>query len=197
MRVRFAGSAGGLALLALLAGCGTASGKGGTFHPNGGSGSTLPAQDNPAPTSPTPSAIAPTAMTTADFTKSVLTAYRTYQQAYELAYETANPAGLGAVATDPMLAAVTKEVNQAAAKKLVYRWALQLNPRVQTWKADRSEAVVIDCVRTLSWYSFSIKTGKRVASGTKSTTRLFRYAMRYDLSSQTWKVYTEEGGAKC
>jgi hypothetical protein len=196
MRVRFARSAGGLALLALLAGCGTASTKGGAFHPNGGSDSTLPASENPA-TVPSPTAIAPTAMTTPQFTKSVLDAYRAYQKAYERSYETASPAALDAVATNPALASLTKRVQRIAAKRLVYRFTMLFNPKIQTWQPDRTVAVVADCVVTTSWYSFSITTGKRVASGKRSNPVLYRFAMRYDSGSQTWKVYAIEGGAKC
>jgi hypothetical protein len=198
MRVRFVRLVGGLALAALLAtlpaGCGMAKAGNGAFHPSG-TDTSLP--DAGSATSP-PSALAPSAMSSPKFTKAVLDAYRAYQSAYRRAYESDNASGLSAVAMDPLLAAVTKDVRQTAAKRLVYRFTLELNPRVQTWRADRTMAVVVDCVRTVGWYSFSITTGKRVASGTSSpTTRLYRYAMRFDPGSQTWKAYTEEGGSKC
>ncbi|MGI8330740.1 hypothetical protein ACRYCC_12305 [Actinomadura scrupuli] len=198
MRVRFERPVGGLALVALsaalLTGCGAAKTGDGTFHPSGGD--TATSEVDPAASSP--SAPAPSAMTTPDYTKAVLDGYRAYQAAYQRAYEAGDPSELDGVATNPLLAAVTKDVRQTIGRRLVYRFALQLNPRVQTWRADRTEAVVIDCVRTVNWYAFSVRTGKRIASGSnKPTTRLSRYAMRYDPGSRTWRAYTQEGGSKC
>jgi hypothetical protein len=202
MRVRCARSAGGLALLTLAAaGCGTASGGGGAFHPNGGAGSTLPSAGASASagsaTTATTAAAAPTAMTTPEFTKAVLDAYLAYQKAYKTAYAAGSPTGLRAVAMDPALSVVTKDVEQVVAKHLVYRFTLQLNPKVQSWRLDRSTAVVADCIRTLDWYSFSTVTGKRVRSGGVSGTTLSRFGLRYDPAGGTWKVYAIEGQSKC
>jgi hypothetical protein len=198
MRVRFERPIGGLALAALVAapltGCGTAKTGDGTFHPSGGG--TAPSEVDPV-TSPQ-AAPAPSAMSTPEFSTAVLDGYRAYQKAYTSAYASANPAGLGAVAMNPLLTAVTKDVRKTAARRQVYRFAFQLNPRVQTWRADRTEAVVVDCVRTVGWYAFSLTTGKRVASGgSKPTTRLYRYAMRFEPGTRTWKAYTQDGGSRC
>jgi hypothetical protein len=136
-------------------------------------------------------------MDSAGFTKMILDDYRAFQSTYQQAYEADDPSALNTVAMDPLLSAVTSDVKATAAKHLVYRWAVQLNPRVQGWRPDQSVAVVIDCVRTLAWYSFSTETGKRIASKPDSTTRLYRYAMTYEPASQTWKASAVEGASKC
>ena len=200
MRVRFERPIGGFALAALaaalLTGCGSAKTGDGTFHPSGADSSADPAASSPATSSL--AAPAPSAMTDQEFTKTVLDAYRAYQKAYVRAYQTASAAELDAVALDPLLAAVTKDVRQTAAQRRVYRFAFELNPRVQTWRPDRSVAVVIDCVRTIGWYAFSLTTGKKVASGSnRPTTKLSRVGMKYDPGARTWKAYATEGNSRC
>jgi hypothetical protein len=131
------------------------------------------------------------------FTKTVLDDYRAYQAAYQQAYESDDPSGLSTVAAGPLLSAVTKDIQQTKAKDLVYRFVVQLNPRVQFWERNQSLAVVVDCIRTLSWYSFSVTTGKPVRSDTSSSTKLYRYAMTYDPTSRAWKASAVKGASKC
>jgi len=192
MCVRYVRSAGGLALIALLAGCGTALPKGGTFHPNGTDQSPL---TRPASSSPVVSGSpAPSAMTTPQLNKSALDAYRAYQAAYQKAYQTNDPSGLSQVATDPLLSVVTDDIEKVRAKGEIWQFYNALNPKLQGWTANRSTTWVLDCVWTVALNKFSARTGKllqKMPTGKK----YYQVELRY--GPDGWRAAQAKWGGKC
>ncbi|GAA2168083.1 hypothetical protein [Actinomadura napierensis] len=167
-----------LAALPLLAGCGTSHPSSGALKPEGSfaTGGTAA----PATTAPAPSAVP-----TAQLYKTVVQRYRDYQAAYKQAYATNDPSGLPAVATDPLLAQLTKDIESTKAKGEIWRFANTYNPRVYATSKDATKVYVIDCVRTLAAYRYSAKTGKRTAEAPGGSF-IYRSTVQYD--SGTWKV---------
>ncbi|MGI5167479.1 hypothetical protein ACQEU3_24330 [Spirillospora sp. CA-253888] len=117
--------------------------------------------------------------------QNVLDRYRAYQKAYQQAYETNDAAVLVAVATEPVLSQVTKDIERMKEAQQVWRFTNISNPKVYARAKDGLTVYVVDCMRTLAGYRFSTKTGKRTAGGT-GTAYLYRTAVRYD--SGAWKV---------
>ncbi|TDD95610.1 hypothetical protein [Actinomadura rubrisoli] len=166
------------ALLAgLLAGCGTSSSSSGALKPEG-------SFETGAASAPS-SAAAPSAQPTALLYKTVIDRYREYQAVYKRVYERNDPAELATVAADPLLTQVTKDVEATKAKGEIWRFANTFNPRVYGRSTDSTKVYVLDCVRTLSGYRFSARTGKRLGGGPGSA-YVYRSTVLYD--SGTWKV---------
>ncbi|TMQ90704.1 hypothetical protein ETD83_34250 [Actinomadura soli] len=168
----------GLLLTAcLVAGCGSSgSSSSGELAPNGS------LNDGGAPA---PAAAAPSGIPEKQLLKTVLKRYRDYQTAYMKAYETSNAGDLPAVAMDPLLSEVTRDVEATKAKGEIWRFTNTLNPRVYARARDSTKFYVIDCVRTLAAYRFSAKTGKRIDGG-PGTAYVYRATVQYD--SGAWKV---------
>jgi hypothetical protein len=162
--------------LALLAGCGSSHPSSGALRPEGTFGTT----GAPATTAPVPSAVP-----TAQLYKTVIERYRAYQDAYKQAYATNDPSPLPAVAMDPLLAQVVKDVDATKAKGEIWRFANTFNPRVYATSKDGTKAYVIDCVRTLAGYRYSARTGKRTGE-VRGGAYIYRTTVQYD--SGTWKV---------
>lgn len=190
MLARFVRPIGLLTLAGLAMGCGsTTSPSGGTFQPSGSLGDpAAPSASNTTPTAP------PTTISVKQIDKTVLDRYREYQKIYKKVYETNDPAPLAEVAMDPLLAAVTKDVQATATKGEIWRFTNVLNPKIQARSKDNSIVVVLDCVRTLGAYRFSVKTGKRLGAD-EGVTKLYQVALRYD--SGAWKVSNAKWGKKC
>ncbi|TYB46612.1 hypothetical protein [Actinomadura chibensis] len=167
-----------LALCALaVAGCGSShSGSGGELAPNG-------SFDTGA--APSQAAAAPSAIPTERLFKTALKRYREFQAAYKKAYETNDPTALSAVAMDPLLSEVTRDVEATKAKGEIWRFTNTLNPRVYARATDNTKVYVIDCVRTLAAYRFSATTGKRTGE-LPGGTYAYRATVQYD--SGVWKV---------
>jgi hypothetical protein len=181
---------GTLTLVGLLAGCGDR--HPGGFHPSGqapaaGSGASSAGGVSPAGTA---SADDPAARTP----ESALAAYRNYQHVYEQVAETQNTRALGAVATDPLLSVITKDVAKAKRQGVFWSFHNVLNPRVQGSSADNSTIVILDCVRTLGSYRYSAKTGKRLGSWNEGS-HLYQAIMRF--TDGVYKISDATQGRKC
>ncbi|MBO2458583.1 hypothetical protein [Actinomadura violacea] len=172
--------------LALLTGCGTSHPSSGALKPEGtfDTGATAPATAAPAPS----------AVPTAQLYKTVLQRYRDYQAAYKQAYATNDPSALPAVAMDPLLAQLTKDIQSTKEKGEVWRFTNTLNPRVYAQSKDGSKIYVIDCVNTLAGYRYSAKTGKRTGGG-QGGAYIYRTTVQYD--SGTWKVAATTRDRSC
>jgi hypothetical protein len=167
------------ASLALLTGCGSSHPSSGALRPEGTFG-TAGTAGAPATAAPAPSAVP-----TAQLYKTVIERYRAYQDAYKQAYATNDPSGLPAVAMDPILAQVVKDVDATKAKGEVWRFTMTLNPRVYARSTDGTKVYVVDCVRTLGGYRYSATTGKRTGGGAGGA---YVYRTTLQLDSGTWKV---------
>ncbi|MWA00780.1 hypothetical protein F8568_010395 [Actinomadura sp. LD22] len=163
--------------LALLAGCGSSHPSSGALKPEGTFDTAGP---GPATTAPAPSAVP-----TAQLYKTVIDRYRAYQAAYKQAYATNDPSALPAVAMDPLLAQLTKDIESTKSKGEIWRFANTLNPRVYAQSKDGSKVYVIDCVHTLAGYRYSAKTGKRTGE-VPGGSFIYRTTVQYD--SGAWKV---------
>lgn len=172
-----------LALASLLAACGDRPSAGG-FHPHG----SAPPPEAPAAS---PQSAAPSS---ASAQGSALAAYRSYQLAYERAYQTNDPRGLTAVATDPLLSQVTDDVARIRAAGVIWRFHNVLNPQVQGRSKDGSRVVILDCVHTLGAYRFDAKTGKRL-NAWRGGSRFYQAIMRF--SDNTWKISEARQGERC
>lgn len=163
--------------LALLTGCGASHPSSGALSPEGtfDTGGAAPATTAPAPS----------AVPTAQLYKTVIERYRAYQAAYKQAYATNDPSGLPAVAMDPLLAQLTKDIESTKAKGEIWRFANTFNPRVYAQSKDGSKVYVMDCVRTLAGYRYSARTGKRTGE-VPSGSFVYRTTVQYD--SGAWKV---------
>ncbi|MFC5749478.1 hypothetical protein [Actinomadura rugatobispora] len=177
-----------LALLAAasLSACGDEPSSG-TFKPNGSLASGTP------PTPPT-AARPPSTIPTPQLDQTVLTRYREYQRVFKRVYEINDPAELGAVAMDPLLTQVTKDVERTRAKGEIWRFTNVSNAKVYARAKDGMTVYVVDCLRTLAGYRFSAKTGKRIGGGPGGA-YLHRSAVRYD--GATWKVSETIRDDKC
>jgi hypothetical protein len=133
-------------------------------------------------------------MTVAQIDKEVLARYREYQQAYERASETNNPAELSAYAMDPLLSSITQDLRTTATKGEIWRFHNVLNPRIQGRSNTGSTVFVIDCLRTLAAYRYSAKTGKRLGTF-RGGARAYQAVMRY--TDGTWKISNANQGQKC
>ena len=172
---------------ALAAGCGSSgSSSNGELAPNGsidtGADATAPA------------AVAPSAIPTDELFKTVLQRYREYHDAYKKAYETNDPTNLPTVAMDPLLSDVTKDVEATKAKGEIWRFTNTFNPRVYAHSKDSTKVYVIDCVRTLAGYRFSVATGKRTGT-VPGGTFVYRATIQYDAG--TWKVAANVRDGQC
>ncbi|QKG21783.1 hypothetical protein ACTIVE_3421 [Actinomadura verrucosospora] len=163
--------------VALLAGCGASHPSSGALKPEGtfDTGGAAPATTAPAPS----------AVPTAQLYKTVLQRYRDYQAAYKQAYATNDPSGLPAVAMDPLLAQLTKDIESTKQKGEVWRFTMTLNPHVYARSTDGTKIYVVDCVRTLGGYRYSATTGKRTGGGSGGA-YVYRTTLQDD--SGTWKV---------
>ncbi|MEV5708344.1 hypothetical protein [Actinoallomurus sp. NPDC052274] len=149
----------------------------------------------PQPDAPTDTANGPTSGGPLPRTpQSALAAYREYQRIYEQAYETNDPSGLGAVAMDPLLSSIDKNIAKITRQGVFWRFHNVLNPQVQGRSKDDSIVVILDCVRTLGSYRFSAKTGKRLASFHDGS-HLYQAIMRY--ADGTYKISDATEGRKC
>ena len=165
-------------LAGLCAGCGSSgSSSSGELAPNGSFETGAPA--------PASTAVAPSAIPTAQLFDTVLKRYREYQDVYRKAYENNDPSELDAVAMDPLLSQVTKDVEATRAKGEIWRFTNTLNPRVYARSRDSTKVYVIDCVRTLAAYRYSAETGERL-DGIPGGAFTYRATIQYD--SGTWKV---------
>ncbi|MCO5972064.1 hypothetical protein [Actinoallomurus soli] len=126
--------------------------------------------------------------------QSALTAYREYQRMYEQAYETNDTSRLDAVAMDPLLSIIEKDVERIRRQGVFWRFHNVLNPRVQGGSKDDSTVVILDCVRTLGSYRFSAKTGRRLAAW-RDGSNLYQAIMRY--TDGTYKISDATEGRKC
>jgi hypothetical protein len=195
--MRFRKCVGTLLLMGLLAACGGRA-SGGGFHPNG----RAPADgSSTAPSSAASGSAGSSAGTTPGTggpmpktPQSALAAYRGYQLTYERAYENNDPSLLNAVAMDPLLSLVSRDINNIRAQGFTWRFHNVLNPHVQGSSADGSSVVILDCVKTLGSYKFSAKTGKRIGSY-RGGTAAYQATMRY--SDSTWKISEATEGEKC
>ncbi|MFF0519215.1 hypothetical protein ACFYTC_10975 [Actinomadura nitritigenes] len=172
--------------LALLTGCGASHPSSGALSPEGtfDTGGTAPATTAPAPS----------AVPTAQLYKTVIERYRAYQAAYKQAYATNDPSGLPAVAMDPLLAQLTKDIESTKAKGEIWRFTKTLNPRVYARSTDGTKIYVVDCVRTLGGYRYSATTGKRTGGGSGGA-YVYRTTLQYD--SGTWKVSATARDGAC
>ncbi|WP_131738547.1 hypothetical protein [Actinomadura roseirufa] len=162
----------------LAAGCGSSHpSSDGALKPQG----TFDTGGGPAPAT----ASAPSAQPSGRMFETVILRYRAYQAAYKRVYEKNDPAELADVAVDPLLGQVTRDVEATKAKGEIWRFANTFNPRVYARSADSTRVYVIDCVRTLSAYRFSARTGARISGGPGSA-YVYRTTVQYD--SGTWKV---------
>jgi hypothetical protein len=193
--MRFRKCGGTLLLVGLLAACGGRT-EGGGFHPNGrapadgssasaasSAGGAGAADGNPGVGTPAPRT-----------PQSALAAYRTYQLAYEKAYETNDVSVLTPVAMDPLLAAVAKDIASVRADGWIWRFHNAINPRVQGSSTDGATVIILDCLKTLGSYKFSAKTGRRLSSWRGGTAE-YQATMRY--SSSIWKISEATEGGKC
>lgn len=206
MGVRFRRLAGGLTLAVVLAGqlagCGK-SGKG-TFHPSGSvsSASDRPVVAGPSGTTGSVSASngtasplpAPSTMTTPQLKTSVLDTYRAYMAAYEAAYETNDPSGLGPYAMDPVLGRVTAELQAQAKAGVIWRFHNVLNPQLQGETKDRTLVLVLDCVQDLGSYEYSLANGARIATK-QAANNYFQAEVKYVQGG--WKVSDTKVGNRC
>lgn len=190
MVARFVPTLGGIALVALLAGCGnTPPSNSGTFNPSGSTDNTTPS----VPSS-TPVEAVPSAMSASQLRDSVLGRYRAYQKAYETAYEKNDASGLSAVATEPLLTKIIKDIEQTQAHGDIWRFHNVLNPRIQGRSEDSSVVLVLDCVRTIGAYRFSAKTGKNLGAY-RGGAHAYQAVMKY--VDGTWKISNATQGQKC
>lgn len=171
-----------LVLASTLAACGNRP-SAGEFNPHGS-----------APPPQTPAAAPQTPVAPSVAQRSALDAYRSYQLAYEKAYQTNDARGLTAVAVDPLLSQVTQDVARIRAQGLIWRFHNVLNPQVQGRSKDGSRVVILDCVHTLGAYRFDAKTGKRL-SAWRGGSRFYQAIMR--LSGNTWKISEARQGNRC
>ncbi len=196
--MRFRMCVGTLALAGLLAACGDPAPGG--FHPSGRATADPPAgtsaSDGPdgGTAAPAANGAASTDAPQLRTPQAALTAYREYQRVYEQVYETGDPAPLRAVATDPQLSLVTKDVRRTRAQGVIWRFHNVLNPRVQGHSPDDSTVVILDCVQTLGAYRFSVKTGKRLGAW-RGGSSLYQAIMKY--LDGSWKISDARQGRKC
>jgi hypothetical protein len=197
--MRFRMCVGPLILAGLLTACGGRATGG--FHPSGqaqgdespmtsSSPDTAPRSDTSAGTASDPASGGPLPQTP----QSALAAYREYQRAYEQAYETNDPSGLDAVAMDPLLSVIDKDIAKIKRQGVFWRFHNVLNPQVQGRSKDDSVVVILDCVRTLGSYRFSARTGKRLAAWHDGS-HLYQAIMRY--ADGTYKISDATEGRKC
>ncbi|MFF5263106.1 hypothetical protein ACFY4C_29610 [Actinomadura viridis] len=183
-----------LALAALttagtLTACGDEPGSG-AFKPNGSLSTTSPGTGGPGTTA----APAPSALPTAQVNQTVLERYREYRKIFKRAYERNDPSELSTVTMDPLLNETTRDIEQLKAKGQIWRFTTVSNAKVYARSKDGLTVYVIDCIRTLAGYRFSLKTGKRTGGGTGGS-YLHRIAVRYDQG--TWKVTDSVQDKKC
>lgn len=201
--MRFRMCVGTLALTGLLAACGGRA-EGG-FHPDGRATGDRPAgaaASNGAAGTAAPGSAGTSGAGGAaggggaqpETPQAALAAYREYQHVYEQVYETGDPAPLRAVATDPQLSLVTKDVRDVWAQGIVWRFHNAVNPQVQGRSPDDSTVVILDCVQTLGAYRYSAKTGKRLGAW-RGGSSLYQAIMKYNDGS--WKISQARQGRKC
>ncbi|GAB3986331.1 hypothetical protein GCM10029978_101570 [Actinoallomurus acanthiterrae] len=200
--MRFRLCVGTLTLVGLLTACGGHASGG--FHPSGqvlpdspttsSSGTSAPQSDGTAGTADPGSSPATGGGPLPRTPQSALTAYREYQRMYEQAYESNDTSRLDAVAMDPLLSIIDKDVANIQRQGVFWRFHNVLNPRVQGGSKDDSIVVIIDCVRTLGSYRFSAKTGKRLAAWHDGS-NLYQAIMRY--TDGTYKISDATEGRKC
>jgi hypothetical protein len=198
--MRFRLCVGSLIVVSLLTACGSRAAGG--FHPSGqvvsdgasaapsASSATAPQPDGTAGPTGAPSAGGPLPRTP----QSALAAYREYQRMYEQAYETNDTSRLDAVAMDPLLSIIDKDVAKIRRQGAFWRFHNVLNPTIQGRSKDDSIVVILDCVRTLASYKFSAKTGKRLGSW-RDGRHLYQAIMRY--TDGTYKISDATEGRKC
>ncbi|MFD0856211.1 hypothetical protein ACFQ07_28490, partial [Actinomadura adrarensis] len=158
----------------------------GTFKPDGSL-----ARDTPAST---PAARAPSALPTAEVNKAVLARYTEFRKLESRAYSSNDPGQLPTVATDPILTETTRNIEDQQSRSEVWRYTTVSNAKVYARSQDGLTVYVIDCLRTLAAYRYSLKTGKRTAGGPGVAYR-YRTAVRYDQG--TWKVSETVRDKRC
>jgi hypothetical protein len=190
---------GTLLLMGLLAACGGRA-SGGGFHPSGKApadgSSTVPSGDAASGSAGASAGTTPGAGggPMPKTPQSALAAYRGYQLAYERAYENNDPSLLNAVATDPLLSLISRDIDDIRGQGFIWRFHNVLNPHVQGSSADGASVVILDCVKTLGSYKFSAKTGRRIGSY-RGGTAAYQATMRY--SDSTWKISEAIEGGQC
>jgi hypothetical protein len=184
---------GALLLASLLTGCGSRT-PGGGFHPSGTAPADGSSAGSPAaaasPGNGSPGAGGPAPKTP----QAALAAYRSYQLAYERAYEANDASVLDPVAMDPLLAKISKDLAKVRGQGVIWRFHNVLNPVVQGTSSDGARVVILDCVRTLGSYRYDAKTGKRLGSWRGGT---FEYQATMRYSNDTWKISEAAEGGKC
>jgi hypothetical protein len=174
----------GLALTTSLTACGGDAASG-TFKPNGSLAGNTPAS--------TPSA-APSALPTAEVDKAVLARYAEFRKLESRAYGSNDLGQLPTVATDPVLTQTTRDIERQQARSEVWRYTTVSNAKVYARSPDGLTVYVIDCLRLLAAYRYSLKTGKRTDGG-PGQAYLYRTAVRYEQG--TWKVSQTMSGKRC
>jgi hypothetical protein len=197
--MRFRKCVGTLLLMGLLAACGGRT-DGGRFHPSGkasaddpsaaSAGSAGSAGTGTDGTDANPGVGTPAPKTP----QSALAAYRSYQLAYEQAYEGNDATVLRPVAMDPLLTTISKDIASVRADGLIWRFHNVINPQVQGTSTDGSTVVILDCLKTLGAYKYDAKTGKRISAWRGGTSE-YQATMRY--SSSIWKISDATEGGKC
>ena len=174
MKCRFAPLLGGLALVAALAGCGGSD-----------SGAFRPAGDNSrGPTAGVSAAPGP--VDTAALEPTIIARYKRFQQVYETSFAVNDTSELAGVATEPILTQLLRTAEHSRDQGVYWRYHNLLNPRLALITKDGTEALVLDCVRTVSAFKFDVKTGRRLFSNTKGGVTKYRAVMR--LVNGTWKL---------
>jgi hypothetical protein len=196
--MRFRKCVGTLLLMGLLAACGGRTQTGG-FHPSGqasadgpssGSSAKASSADGTGTVDNNPGVGTPTPKTP----QAALAAYRSYQLAYERAYENNDATVLNPLAMDPLLSRVAKDIASVHTDGLIWRFHNVINPHVQGSSADGSTVVVLDCLKTIGAYKISAKTGKRLGTWRGGTSQ-YQATMRY--TSDIWKISDATEGGKC
>ena len=190
--MRFRMCVGTLMLVSTLAACGNRTSGG--FHPSGQAPPGEPGAASSARGAHSAGGTPGADGTAAKTPQSALTAYRNYQWVYEQAYETGDPAPLSAVAMDPQLSLVTKDLADVQAQGVIWRFHNVLNPKVQGRSKDDSTVVILDCVQTLGAYRFSAKTGKRL-NAWRGGSYFYQAIMKFD--SNSWKISDGRQGNTC
>jgi hypothetical protein len=198
-----AGVVGGVVLVGVLSGCGSAKAKGGGFDPSGTAGAGAGGTPGAASTGGVPGAAAgpvapplpaPSTMTAPQLRQSVLDGYKSYMAASEAAYETNNTSSLGQYAIDPILSRVTQDIQADAAKGVIWRFHNVLNPQLQGWSKDKTLVVVLDCLQNLGSYEYSLANGARV-SIKKTANSYYQAHLKY--IQGVWKITDAKVGSRC
>jgi hypothetical protein len=178
-------------LSTLIAGCG-GSGSAGTFHPAG--------DTTGRPPSGTPAASpvqgTPVAVDTPALAPTIVSRYRRFQQVYEAASGSNDPAQLQEVATEPILSSLTQEIEESRRKGDIWRFHNAINPKLAAITSDGRHAIVLDCLHTLGAFTYDAESGEQTAAYRKGGYTKYRAVMKLD--GGTWKLsQAADQGNRC